>query len=316
MALSDKAMLVRVHISHWTGRKFDRRISSEVNMAYNAKEIQARVNKELVPKTMIGPLNNLVATIRRYVNTQTSPWLDDGVRVLPASQYFAFLTKLDDWKSEFNQEVDNFCLVYDDYRRFKARAYAGAMYQSSDYPDVEEVRLKFHMDTQFMPVPTNADWRVETDAEQQSMLQEGLERQLAAAERQIREDMYQRVHAVVEPIYRRLATPDGRFRKTLFENAYTLRDLLGPLNIFDDPRIEELRLDLLRLSLNDPDQMREHKALRQSVADEAEDILNRIRSYTAPTEGDIGNGNSNPGEAAESEDQPGAAPAVFRRTGT
>ena len=79
---------------------------------------------------------------------------------------------------------------------------------------------------------------------------------------------------------------DGRaqhpFRDTLVENVRQIVRLAPMLNLMDDPRIATLCADIEKhLTAYDPDELRNSPTLRESVANQADDILRRMQGAFA-----------------------------------
>jgi hypothetical protein len=72
------------------------------------------------------------------------------------------------------------------------------------------------------------------------------------------------------------------FRDSLVENVRAIVRLAPALNLMDDPRIAALCADIeASLTIHDPEQLRNSPMLRESVADEADAILQRMQGAFA-----------------------------------
>lgn len=279
MDLAEKAMLMRLNISQWTARKYDRKVSKEVNERYQAAHQASRTNKLLVPHSMLHPVERATNQARLYATTHTSPWLDDGVRVLSSKSYFNFLEVMMKHKHNFQKAVETFVTDYDDFRGTDAQNYMAGMYNLTDYPAADRIEKKFSFDVRFMPIPSNNDWRVETDEEVKTELKEQMEEQMRDAEARIQEDITARITSKVQHIYDHMVYGD-RFRRNSFDALEVLAELLPSLNVMDDPRITEIIHDLHELSAADASEIRGDNKYRRDVATEADTILKKMEVFT------------------------------------
>ena len=100
--LNEKAMLVKLKISQWTARKYDRKISDKVARDMGADPDAGRYTKVLIANEAIEKINKLANEIRnKYHYTNTLPWLDDGSRILPAKNFQEYSQKIREYKSQF-----------------------------------------------------------------------------------------------------------------------------------------------------------------------------------------------------------------------
>ena len=76
MPLREEAVIVRLNISQWTARKFDKKASLETTAAHGAVPDVARVNKLLIAKEAMSNLQRIVTNARVYHNENTAAWDD------------------------------------------------------------------------------------------------------------------------------------------------------------------------------------------------------------------------------------------------
>lgn len=72
--LTEKAMLVRLSISQWTARKYDKKISREVASLHNTSSDAGRYNKVLIAKQAIEAIQKIVSESRTYHYINTLAW--------------------------------------------------------------------------------------------------------------------------------------------------------------------------------------------------------------------------------------------------
>lgn len=67
--LAEKALLVTLNISQWSARKYDRKVTEEVNDTHQAKDA-GRFNKLLIDKTHLDEIQKIVNEARHFHATK------------------------------------------------------------------------------------------------------------------------------------------------------------------------------------------------------------------------------------------------------
>jgi hypothetical protein len=272
--LHNSAMLVTLTISQWTARKYDKGVSKEVEKQHQAQDA-GRFNKILVAKESLESINKIANAARAYHYKMTLPWGDNGDRLLPATLFEDYAQCMRQYKNEFNARVASFVR---DYPQLKTDAIKrlGTMYNPLDYPAPEAIRDRFCVATEFSPVPTSGDFRVNLNAEYVDSIKSELELRLQTRQREAVKECYRRVREVVGHIHERLSDKEKTFRDTLISNAEELLTILPALNITGDQDLN-LVADEVRGLLVAPDRLRQDETLRQQTAKRAEEILAKFQ---------------------------------------
>jgi hypothetical protein len=281
----DRLMLVRLSISAWSPRKFDRKASDELarlHGAANANEI-GRFNKLLIDLDSIKPLQKALGDVRHTHYSMTAPWSDDGVRILPVDMYFKYTETVRAAKSKVEQLAHEFATV--DYARERetARTRLAGLFNASDYPMAMEVESRFGVRVAFEPLPNAADVRLwslgqEAVEEIQSDVERSVRETLAASQRHVVEQVKQRAGEFVEKV-RRFDTGDTTgLRETAVENLRdVVRTVLDGLNVTGDPALTQAAQELDSALQNViVDRLRHNKNLRLGKIDEVEAITRKF----------------------------------------
>jgi len=141
MSINEKAMLVYLNISFWTARKYDKRISQEIEDQYNADDA-GRYNKILIAKEHLANIQKIISAARTFHYENTLPWNDNGGRLLPSANYFNYVKSIQGLKDDFQQEVNNFLRVYPDLKD-EAKGRLNGMFDEEDYPEENLLEDKF-----------------------------------------------------------------------------------------------------------------------------------------------------------------------------
>ena len=282
MNLSDRALLVQLSISQWTARKYDKKTSADVARTHNATLDAGRYNKHLLPMAdLLENIHKKSSAIREKFYANTLPWGIEGTMMLPTNNYLNFMTSFrkerDDWNTLVGLFVDNYRQLAADNHRL-LRAQLGNLYDAADYPPVDEVRRKFHMDMAVFPVPSS-DFRVSIGSAELSRIQQDVERRVQEAQRGAMDEVWQRLFDRVKHIAEKLADPKAIFRDSMVENAREICALLPRLNFADDPRLEEMRQQVEATLLKHPEALRNDPDLRRDTAAEAKAIMDKMSVF-------------------------------------
>ncbi len=277
--LHEKAMLVKLTISQWTGRKKDKKITRETNSFYGADPSSGYYSKSLIAKDAIKVIQQTVNAARKFHYENTLPWGDSGERLLPAKNYFDYTRSMREFDREFDSVVRRFISVYPSLIT-EAEYRLNKMFDSADYPDVHQVEQRFNFTTEITPVPSVEDFRVSLAQGEVETIKHQMEVQLQKAQANAMEDLWNRLYDVVNKMAGKLHEKDGIFRDSLVGNITALVNILPKLNVSDDPDLERLRCEVeQKLCRYTPDDLRKNPRAKQTAAFEANAILETMESY-------------------------------------
>ena len=153
MSITTSAMIVTLTVHCWTARKQDKKVAKEVDDRHGAKDA-GRYNKLLIDKAHIQPLQSLANSIRDEHYKMTLPWMDSGGRLLPSKLFMDWRDRMEGLREQYRQAVDKFVDRYEASLVPEARQRLGTLYNPADYPRGDDVRAKFGVSHDFMPVPS------------------------------------------------------------------------------------------------------------------------------------------------------------------
>jgi len=279
MNITEKAMLVRFSCSQWTARKYDKKISEKVASDFHTKNDAGRYNKVLIAQEAIKSIQSAASEARQFHYDQTLPWEDDGYRILPAANFMGYSSKMRNLKAKFNSEVDAFLSNYGSFVE-DAKIRLNGMFRQADYPSIADLERKYSFDTSISPVPDSSDFRVSLQDSEVDKIKESISARMELAQQKAMQDIWSRLHKVVECMVERLSKKDAVFRDTLIGNAQELVDLLPKLNLTEDPELEKMRRNVEeKLCVYAPDELRENPEIRKAAAEDASGILEAMSAY-------------------------------------
>lgn len=279
MQIQDKALLVQLSISQWTGRKFDRKTTQEVAAAHGVTSEVGRYNKVLLPTgAKLKELHSATNAIRQFFYHNTLPWGLEGTQMLPTGNYLQFTTEFRHMKANWQQLVADFLNEYDNLRN-QAQLILGTMYNAADYPPRDELEKKFSIDLAVFPVPSD-DFRVQVTDQDLQDIQKDVLRRVADAQQRAVQETWKRLYDKVKHMSDKLSDPAAIFRNTMVENLQEVCELVPRLNFTDDPELEKLRQEVAdELAAKNPESLRNDPDLRRETADKARAIMDKMGVY-------------------------------------
>ncbi len=278
--IADRAMLVSVKVSMWSGQITDKKVSQEVADSHRTTKDAGRYTKNLLPGCVeLEKVAKLGGALRKDVlYKRTLPWKDDGKRIMLASAYEDFTRDMKKAIQEFQDAVDVFVDRYPDLRREAERTLNG-MFNADDYPDLRQIRTKFGAKPDIEPLPQAKDFRVDLSQGAVDVIRADIEQSVMLACQDAQRCAWEKLRTSLSAMLERLSgeNEDGKpktFRDSLFGNVAELVDLLPQLNVLEDPELDraakKVKDEVLAYSAQ---QCRDSKATRLQAAKRVEDIL-------------------------------------------
>jgi hypothetical protein len=296
--ISKRALLALPSISVWTARRFDQKLSDEVAKRHKADSVRlGRYNKCVIDvhDESYVAIAKIAGEARRWHDAHTSPWAQDGARIMATAMYPDYSQQMESFRMDFEHKVAKFMERYPELKTNAKRELKGA-FREEDYPTVADLYGKFAFDVSYLPVPTGGDFRVEDmSIEHVEAIRAQLEFDVSGAIKHAERDRWRRLFGVVQHIATKLSVApvrgqrkngeSGIFRDTLIENLREACDTLPKLalseNIEFDILVEEARTKLAGL---DPKELRDNVTVRSEAARKAADIVRKMERYFTPQE--------------------------------
>ena len=283
--ITSVATLVELSVSVWTARKLDRQVTDEVVAdKHAAAKGAARVNKNLLAgRPELDNIAKFVAGVRNWVYTNTLPWSDNGLRMLPVTQFAKFHKQMNEFATEFDTLVSAFVSIYPSLITAQAMA-LGDMFKREDYPTADAITGKFRFGFNYIPVPDAGDLRVDVGNEARRQLQEQLQALVEERVVAANKELWGRLHEHLTRMQDRLKVDikDGeekprRFHGTLVTGGVELCDLLDSLNVTNDVALERAGKQL-RAALDgiDAEDLRDNLTLRAQTLGKVTDLLDKF----------------------------------------
>lgn len=283
MSISASAVLVELNISVWPASKIDREMTEQVNTGASAVRDASQTKKNLFAGTSLRKdIEKFAARVRLYHNTHTLPWADKGQRLLPTKLFMEYKQTMNNYEQTFEFMCDNFFI---EYPRLVAEAPTnlGTMYRAEDYPDLDEVRTKFGFRRAIDPIPESGDFRLDVSANDLEELRTHYEKQHTDRLADAMKAPWDRLHTMLTGISQKLTDKEGddekkRYFDSLITNPLELCELLGKMNVTNDPKLEEARRQLESAMLGaNIETIKESAVVRGEVKAKVDAILNKFQ---------------------------------------
>lgn len=284
--ITANAMIITVNLGLWTGFKLDKEAGAAAAKEAGAGDANAfRVNKLLVAKELLDPIATDRNAIRTHVMDRTSPWDDNGGRLLARKMYQKFIDEHAPLEQSFYDKVNAFLPMYASGRQ-QAEFRLGSRFNPEDYPHPDEIREKFYCRIDIKPVPRADDFRVTLGVDS-DVIKDQIEHAYAERIATAQADVWQRIEKCVVHFAGRMAAQleepeEGKRRAPLhqstIDNLIHLVNALPALNIVGDPNIKTLgkRLHNMLQTYNDADAMKGKPDVCAAARDAVQDIIDEM----------------------------------------
>jgi hypothetical protein len=282
MSISSSALLVELNISVWPASKLDREVTDKVNTDASAVRGASQTKKNLFAGTSLRKdISDFAARVRLYHNKHTLPWADKGERMLPTALFMDYKQTMNGFEQTFNMMCTNFFV---EYPRLVVDApnNLGSMYKAEDYPEIEEVRMKFGFRRAVKPIPESGDFRLDIPAHDLAEMKNDYEKQYSDKLAEAMREPWERLHKTLVGMSEKLTDIEGddskkRYHDTLISNPIELCGLLTKLNVTNDPKLEEARRQLELTMLGaDIESIKEDADSRSALKSKVDAILGKF----------------------------------------
>lgn len=275
-ALSHKALLVNISISQWSGRKVDKNATDSVMSKFEATKDAGKYHKKLLPKAReLEAINSVSSRVRKFFAQQTLPWFNDGTRILSGENYLDFAQEIKALKNEFNDCVVSFEKAYPSLQK-QAQQKLGKLYDKEEYPHHKDIKDRFSINIDFMPLPDVKDFRTAISDDE---IKE-FEKRVQEIQAKGLQECWTRLHDVVKVAVERLSNDKGTFRDSLIENITEVVDLLPKLNINGDKDLEASRKEIKNIvSKLSGQTLRKDATARTDAKEKLNKVISKMSAY-------------------------------------
>jgi|TARA_R110000824_G_scaffold32908_3_gene106086 hypothetical protein len=238
------------------------------------------VSKSILDSKELKGVEQLDGELRRYLGDRCLPsHFKSGIYLLPIALVEEVDAEIRKTSEIRDERVQAFLDVYED-RRADAEERLGSLYQGSDYPDADDVRASFRLESQYVTFDTPASLksikadiftreREKADAKWKDALEE--------CKKLLRATMQELLGHIQERL-----TPgeDGKtksFHGSMLDKLDTFMTTFAARNIADDDELTELVKEAKRAMVGiDAKSLRKEEALRDAFKGEVSDLKSKL----------------------------------------
>jgi hypothetical protein len=277
--ISEKAMLVQLSISQWTGKRVDQKASQEVIDANSALPNSGKFNKNLLNQNFVGAFKRVSGDARTFHYQNSLPWGDDDFRILPSENYMEYSKAMRDYKAKFEKVTKEFIASYPVLIK-EAKKALGGLFNQNDYPDPVALASRFKFSVNVRPLPTRGDFRVKLAKDEQEKIADQIEEDVTFNVKNAMREVWERLFTAVKHVSEKLKDSDAIFRDSLIGNVQELTDLLPRLNVLEDPELDKIISEVKgNFEKTNPEELRKSTEEREKTASQADDILKKMSGY-------------------------------------
>ena len=283
MSISSRAILVRFTVKGWTAQKIDKRQTQDVAGRTGADPKAGKYIKDLMVGTKyVSEINKYAGASRLYSHGYTLPWDDMGDRVIPKTLVIEYKASMNKKRDSYYNQRDYICNNYAALQQTAAN-FLGVMYNPSDYPPVDEVYAKYDWRVAIKCIPKKKhlfqDLADQDMEEMREELTEDLDKENAEKTAKAMSGAWHRLHGTLSTMSEKLTETDKKrhWHDSFVTNPKELCDLLGHLNVTDDPKLDSARVMLERtMSGADLDSIKESPATREDMKVKVDSIISQF----------------------------------------
>ncbi|MEO5344143.1 MAG: hypothetical protein H7842_12550 [Gammaproteobacteria bacterium SHHR-1] len=273
--LKDKAVLVRLKRGSVAAYRKDQGATALVE-AHVGRDHVGNFSKHLLKHSAnFKAVQQAMYGLYKYHINHTLPWLDEGLRILKATNYLGYTQEMGELSQQVSMAVRNLQQSWP--QEVSADAHRlGALFNPDDYPSADRLPELFYVDLAFLPVPDTADFRVDISEEHKRSLEQAIKDAEQSASANVLAQMLEPLQRMAEKLRVPIGADGSIFRNSLTENLLETAERMERINISDDPAIARAIASVRQLgekAVLRTDQLRDNPTVRSDTASEVEAML-------------------------------------------
>jgi hypothetical protein len=215
-----------------------------------------------------------------YHRTYTSPWADEGPRILPNEILDQYAQKVGEFRSDVEYEKNS--ITEADYNAAIQEDIANLKGLSNvhDYPTLDTYKSRIGIEVTLLPVPDSGDFRVDVTQDVKDQLDKMVNETATLA----KNELFGKVEKFVGTIVTNMSKENPRVFESMLTNVADLADTMEILNIHKDADISTVITDMRKL-VNGVStfQLKNSELKRKELVVKAEQLISKMRGEQ-PTE--------------------------------
>lgn len=279
--LSERAMLTYLRICRWNGSRQNADVAAELCRDKGAEDDAATVVINYVPREKLRTLKKKASRVHHVWTKWSRPWMDGGTRIISNHNLSLFRKELDEAIAAYDAEAQRW--IAEEYPTILEQmpARLASLLDGRQMPTASELLSRFRIVSRMFPVPSQKaleDFRLEGEGSEEvkkqmlADLNQGLKEQTFAAMTEVWDEF----RTLVGRVQDRLSDPENKFKDSLIENLRAFCERLPSDNFSDDPRLEQIRQEVIKSLDVDPQDLRDNPMFRKGIAKKAAVIAEKI----------------------------------------
>ena len=240
-ALEKNAIVAILSASNWNASKTDKRLADALTAEYEANDGTAKVRKQLIPKEALRDLSRAIQSAKMIHHLLTLPYGDHGDRLLPIKQIQKYKIQMHAAIEEVEIARKEFIEAYDAGLAEESLKGLGRMGDRRDYPSGEELKSKFGVSYELLPVPSASHFIADVGDEERERITADLERRNEAKLNTAMVTLYERIESELRRLIERLGVDENgnpsRIHASALEAIKSLAMAVPDLNLSNDPQL-------------------------------------------------------------------------------
>lgn len=274
MGFENSALLIKLQIGKWTGKKDDKDGERELAKAHNVLGKFGEVRKDLIASVAFKPITEAESEIRSLHARLTQPWAT-GIAILPSGVYFEYMGAISAKRDGYYQAVDRFVAQYD-VLKSDSKLRLGDKYNEEEYPSKDELREKFYVQLDVLPLANSSSIVLNlADAEVQKIKLQ-YESTLKDMENKSVESSWGTLSALLDNLLERLKDPTYARLDTM-ERVKDTTKLVQSMNVMKIAALDAVCDDILNLvCICSMDDIKNDVVIQQEVMDRSKEVRAKI----------------------------------------
>jgi len=280
-SISERTLLVHLTINKWAGKKSNKDQSRKVALKNNASADACTLVINLIGGDHLKPINRAADEAYRVFKTESLPMYDGGWRVIPSDIFLEFQGRVKACIDVYNQRVEEFLEKYPSLiEKAGGVERLGEFAKDTVLPSVSDIRNRFAITVQVMPMANTTDFRVRMMDDDLDEVRKEVEATVKASMQESVKELYKRFADLVTKVQTTMEEPDKQFKVVIIDKLRDFVRRLPLMNIAGDPVLDELCKDAEKTLVNiDGEQMRTDPKARKQVAKDAKAIVKKLDAF-------------------------------------
>ncbi len=278
--LPNRAVIVQLSTSSFTGNKKDKRITGQIEQVNHISETDRVSGRKYVMKgKRLDAVKAGFQRVRQVWENNSAPWLDGGFRIIPARSVIEVKQKIDAAIRECEPLIDALIAERDQIVAHDKSVLNGA-FNEADYPNAHTLRAMFQIGITLHPVAV--DFRCDgLDKATRDEIQREANAMLAERTKDAKRELLARVAEKLGSLVSKLATHkpgETRFHDSTITNVSEVCAQVDASNFDEDQAISRLVASVEKTIKGiDPEMIKDSEAARKDAKIEAENQLASVQ---------------------------------------